>query len=209
MVSPDSFHLDTVSTLCAFRCILRHSSPYQSIQWSDTLLLTWMHNLHINVVALKKLQRKGDCRHHFITLTWILKYHTVWFLKKSNLENFANAAEVDLVSRLLPALAPDRGEEECPGVAVAGVAVRAQAHCRRLCFQLPLFTLFLLLCLPVSFVPGRREVTICTKKVLSMHCKLFLKYFLRRWKVFRIWSSRRSFWPLPWERGSSWCLSLW
>merc|ERR550517_1765366 len=80
--------------------------------------------------------------------------HTLWSLSSAagGLEDFADAAEVDLVGRLLPVLAPDRGEEECPGVAVAGVAVAAQADRRSFCLQLPLFPLFLLLRLPVFLV---------------------------------------------------------
>ena len=65
---------------------------------------------------------------------------------------------MDLVGRLLPALAPDRGEEECPGVAVAGVAVRAQADAQPLLLQFPLLSPSLLLfTLPASLVPGRAK----------------------------------------------------
>ena len=74
------------------------------------------------------------------------------------LEDLAKAAEVDLVGRLVPTLAPDWSEEECPGVAVAGVAVVAQADGRSLCLQLPLFPLFLLLRLPVFLVSGRKRL---------------------------------------------------
>ena len=82
--------------------------------------------------------------------------HTLWSLSSeasSELEDLADAAKVDLVGRLA-ALAPDRCEEECPGVAVAGVAVTAQADSSSFCLQLPLFTFLLLLSLPVSFVSG-------------------------------------------------------
>ena len=84
--------------------------------------------------------------------------HTLWSVpsEASGLEDLADAAKVDLVGRLA-ALAPDRCEEECPGVAVAGVAVAAQADSSSFCLQLPLFTLLLLLCLPVSFVSVSRN----------------------------------------------------
>ena len=72
------------------------------------------------------------------------------------LEDLAKAAEVDLVGRLVPTLAPDWCEEECPGVAVAGVAVGAQADGRGFCLQFPLFSLLLLLCLPVSLISEKR-----------------------------------------------------
>ena len=84
---------------------------------------------------------------------------TLWSVPSeatSELEDLADAAKVDLVGLVVPAaaLAPDRCEEECPGVAVAGVAVAAKADGRGFCLQLPLFTLLLLLCLPVSLVSG-------------------------------------------------------
>ena len=81
-------------------------------------------------------------------------YHAVWFPPK--LQDLADAAEVDLVGRLVPVLAPDRGEEECPGVAVAGVAVGAhQAHPQPLLLQLPLLPSSLLLVnIPASLVPA-------------------------------------------------------
>ena len=82
---------------------------------------------------------------------------------KRQLEDFADTAEVDLVGRLV--LAPgDGGEEECPGVAVARVAVRAQADRRCFCLQLPLFPLLLLLCLPVFLVSARRNFEECCER---------------------------------------------
>ena len=84
--------------------------------------------------------------------------HTLWSVSSEarDLEDLADAAEVDLVGRLLPVLASDRGEEECPGVAIAGVAVAAEADCRGFCLQLPLFPLLLLLRLPVFLISGRK-----------------------------------------------------
>ena len=85
--------------------------------------------------------------------------HTLWSVpsEASGLEDLADAAKVDLVGRLVPAaLAPDRSEEECPGVAVAGVAVGAQADGRGFCLQFPLFSLLLLLCLPVSLISEKK-----------------------------------------------------
>ena len=74
---------------------------------------------------------------------------------KEKLEDFADAAEVNLVGRLLPVLASDRGEEECPGVAVAGVAVAAQADSQPLLLQFPLLsTSILLVNIPASLVPA-------------------------------------------------------
>ena len=85
--------------------------------------------------------------------------HTLWSVSSEarDLEDLADAAEVDLVGRLVPVLAPDRGEEECPGVAVAGVAVGAhQAHPQPLLvLQLPLLpTSLLLVNIPASLVPA-------------------------------------------------------
>ena len=87
--------------------------------------------------------------------------HTLWSVHSEarGLENLANAAKVDLVGRLVPAaLAPDRCEEECPGVAVAGVAVGAEADSQPLLLQLPLLsTSLLLVSLPASLVPGSEK----------------------------------------------------
>ena len=87
--------------------------------------------------------------------------HTLWSVpsEASGLEDLADAAKVDLVGRLLPAaLAPDRCEEECPGVAVAGVAVGAEADSQPLLLQLPLLSPRLLLVnLPASLVPGSEK----------------------------------------------------
>ena len=95
-----------------------------------------------------------------------LGFDSLW-----SLENFANAAEVDLVGRLLPALAPDRGEEECPGVAVAGVAVRAQADAQPLLLQFPLLSPSLLLfTLPASLVPGRFFTLLPTRCAIKGYC---------------------------------------
>ena len=75
------------------------------------------------------------------------------------LEDLADVAEVDLVGRLVPALAPDWSEEECPGVAVAGVAVAAQADPQPLLLQLPLLPPSLLLVnLPASLVPATEKI---------------------------------------------------
>ena len=85
--------------------------------------------------------------------------HTLWSVpsEASGLEDLADAAKVNLVGRLVPvALAPDGCEEECPGVAVAGVAVGAQADGRSFCLQFPLFSLLLLFSLPVSFISGSK-----------------------------------------------------
>ena len=87
--------------------------------------------------------------------------HTLWSVHSEarGLENLANAAKVDLVGRLVPAaLAPDRCEEECPGVAVAGVAVGAEADSQPLLLQLPLLSTSLLLVnLPASLVSGSEK----------------------------------------------------
>ena len=97
----------------------------------------------------------GDCHHHCISFTCI----TITLIPpKEKLEDLADAAEVDLVGRLLPVLAPDGSEEECPGVAVAGVAVGAQADGRGFCLELPLFPFFFLLCLPVFLVSGSKKL---------------------------------------------------
>ena len=83
--------------------------------------------------------------------------HTLWSVSSEarDLEDLADAAEVDLVGRLVPVLAPDRGEEECPGVAVAGVAVAAQADSQPLLLQFPLLsTSILLVNIPASLVPA-------------------------------------------------------
>ena len=77
---------------------------------------------------------------------------------KEKLKDLADAAEVDLVGRL--ALAPgDGGEEECPGVAVAGVAVGAEADSDPLLLQFSLFSprLLLVLNIPAALVPAMEK----------------------------------------------------
>ena len=78
-----------------------------------------------------------------------LRYHNYTVpCPKKNLEDFADAANVDLVL----GFALHRREEECPRVAVVGVAVSAEADCRGFCFQFSFLFLFFLLCLPISFI---------------------------------------------------------